>query len=124
MLVYFLIQLFGLIHTEEMKKGTRLITRLIPFIILPMVILSERMSKKNIHLLLNLGKLWLILVFLYFVGFQYFSEGRNLGTTVHFAFRVTGQSHHYISQRFATGPEAGSKVAVATLSCVCPRTNC
>ena len=97
MAIYFLVQVLGLIHTEDLKRGLDIVTRNLPFLLLPTILLSEKLSKANFLKLLNFLKIWMLLVMIYLVLYQYFIEDRTIGSTVHFAFEKLGISQHYVS---------------------------
>lgn len=97
MAFYFLIQVLGLIHTEDLKRGFDTVTRNLPFLLLPTILWSEKLSKENILKPLNFLKIWMFIVMLYLILYQYFIEHRTIGTTVHFAFEKLGISQHHVS---------------------------
>ncbi len=97
MALYFLIQVLGLIYTDDLKRGIDIVTRNLPFLLLPAIVLSEKISRKNILKLLDFLKIWMLLVMIYLVLYQYFIEDRTIGTTVHFAFEKLGISQHSVS---------------------------
>lgn len=97
MSVYFLVQCFGLIYTEDLKRGFDTITRLLPLVVLPGVIIAENLNKKYIDRLLNLTTVWMVLVMFYLSLYQFLIEERPISSTVHFAFETLGISQHYIA---------------------------
>lgn len=97
MAAYFFIQIIGLFFTEDVRRGINYSIRSLPFLVLPIVIVSENLSKNNAKKLLNFIKIWMLLVMVYLVAYQYFIELRSIGSTVHFAFAKIGISQHHIS---------------------------
>lgn len=76
-LLYFFIQLIGLLYTENMVKGVKEVRQLIPIIILPLTILSEVISVAQINKLLRFFKLYIILLLVGLMVIQlvYFPDG-------------------------------------------------
>lgn len=97
MIGYFLIQCLGLIYTDDLKRGLDTVTRLLPLVVLPGVIIAEKLNKKDIDKLLNLTKFWMVLVMFYLSLYQFFIEERPISSTVHFAFETLGISQHYVA---------------------------
>ena len=96
-ILYFSIQLFGLIYTHDIKRGIDILTRLLPIVFLPTIIISEKLSSKNIDRLLQIMTVWILLVMAYLSINQVFVEKREIGTMVHFAFEKLQISQHYVS---------------------------
>lgn len=96
-ILYFMIQLIGLTYTEDIKRGVNVITRLLPFLLLPTIIISEKISNNKLKLLLKIMTLWILLVMIYLCLYQIVIEERSLNTMVHFAFDKLGISQHYVS---------------------------
>jgi len=96
-LIYFSVQIIGLIYTQDMKRGIDILTRLLPFLFLPTIVISEKLSSKNIDRLLQIMTFWILVVMIYLSLYQIFVEKREIGTMVHFAFEKLQISQHYIS---------------------------
>ncbi len=96
-ILYFSIQLVGLTYTQDIKRGTDILTRLLPFLFLPTIIISEKLSPKNIDHLLQIMTVWILLIMVYLSINQVFVEKREIGTMVHFAFEKLQISQHYVS---------------------------
>ncbi|MBQ4801408.1 O-antigen ligase family protein [Aquimarina sp. MMG015] len=97
MTLYFFIQVFGLIYTENLKEGLKEVQALIPFLVLPMVILSEKISSTQRKKILLIFKYWILLLLLFLSVYHYFYLGRPISSFANFGFTILEISPFYFS---------------------------
>ena len=61
-LLFFIIQLIGLFYTEDFKRGTKLIQNYLPFVVIPLTILSEQINAKKCTKLLYANCVYMFLL--------------------------------------------------------------
>lgn len=94
---YFFLQCIGLIHTENIKYGLSQISTLLPFLILPSIILTEKLNFKKKLFFFKIIKIWLVLFLFGLSIVQIFYFERSITRLNNFAYAYLGTSHIYIS---------------------------
>jgi O-antigen ligase len=103
-LFYFSLLLIGLIYTDNMGKGIKLITTSISFLVLPLILLTEKISKNQIFKLLIIYKYWLIVLALYLMVHKVYIQGGPLWTMTLFTLKTEIGIHQlYFSQFYYLG---------------------
>ncbi len=93
---YFIIQCIGLTYTDDISRGLNIITRLSPLVVLPLIIMSEKLEASYYIKLFNVLKFSLVYTIFYILFYQFYILDRPIGETVHFALEKIGISQHYI----------------------------
>ncbi|KZS41440.1 hypothetical protein AWE51_22315 [Aquimarina aggregata] len=96
MILYFLVQCIGMIYTENIDEGLKRITTCIPFLVLPIVLVSEPISKNKIKLVVMIFQIAVIFALCYYALLQKFEFGRSLHSMSSFAFYKVGISQTYL----------------------------
>ena len=100
-LIYFIIHVLGLLTTENMQEGLTEVTVKLSFLLLPLIIFSEKISKDYLYQLFILFKYWMFLFALFLIYHKRFVIGGPLSTLpVISLYRLTGIHHAYFSLFF------------------------
>lgn len=103
-LIYFFLLVVGLIYTSNMDKGIKLLTTSISFLILPLIILTEKISRERIFKILLGYKYWLIALAIYLIIHKLFIQGGPLWTLTLFTLKTEIGIHQlYFSQFYYLG---------------------
>lgn len=86
MILFVLVQAFGMIYTENTKRGWDMVIKALPMLFLPVVIISEHISKKKTYTVLNFLKFAMVVLFMYLCFYQWLVEKRPIATIVNFAY--------------------------------------
>lgn len=78
-LIYFLIQVIGLLYTQNIKSGLKEIVQLLPLISIPITLLSEHVSSEKVLKLLTWFQYYLSLVVVGLLTYQVITYGNLLG---------------------------------------------
>ena len=100
-LIYFIIHVLGLLTTENMQEGLTEVTVKLSFLLLPLIIFTEKISKDYLYQLFVLFKYWMFLFTLFLIYHKLFVIGGPLSTLpVISLYRLTGIHHAYFSLFF------------------------
>jgi O-antigen ligase len=109
-LCYFLLLLIGMIYTEDQKFGWRIVSLSVSIFLIPLVILSEKITSKQLLKLLIYYKYWLILLALYLIVHKLFIAKGPLWTLTMFSLETQIGIHQlYFSQFYLIGVLIGFK---------------
>lgn len=75
---FFILQLIGLLYTENFTKGNKEIVQLLPLVTLPLTLLTEKISARKLERLLIGFKLFIIVELLFLLILQYYYYNRIL----------------------------------------------
>ena len=74
-LIYFIIHVLGLLTTENMQEGLTEVTVKLSFLLLPLIIFTEKISKDYLYQLFVLFKYWMFLFALFLIYHKLFVIG-------------------------------------------------
>ena len=95
---YFVLHLLGLLYTENIDKGSQEVTVKLAFLILPLVIFTEKVSKDNLNQLFVFFKYWLISIGVFLIYHKLVVIGGPLFTLPSISLaRLIGVHHSYYS---------------------------
>lgn len=80
----FWISCLGMIYTENVNEGTKVLTRNLPFLIFPLIFSSIKLEKNGIKFLLKYFSFSVILAAVFALGKAYYLKINNLGSYFHF----------------------------------------
>lgn len=96
--LFFLSQIVGLIHTENISFGIKKTILLLPCVFLPAIIVAEKLSTNYYNLFLKTIKLGTITIFLFFFFLHIIIDERSISTFVYFTIQEKiGVSQFYLS---------------------------
>lgn len=94
---FFLIQLIGLIYSENMDEGLRRITVLLPLSFLPPLVIAEQKNRRYFDQLLNFLQLCIPFIFIALIQVHLIYDQRAISTFVHFTIEEKlGVSQFYL----------------------------
>ncbi len=95
---YFIVNLLGLLYTEDFIKGKAEVTVKLSFLILPIIVFTEEISKQKLFYFFNAFKYWLIVFSLFLLYHKMFIIGGPLFTLPTYSLNpITGIHHAYFS---------------------------
>jgi len=97
-LIYFVIHLLGLLRTENMSEGSSEVTVKLAFLIIPIIIATEKLSNRYLYYLFVTFKYWLLAYALFLIYHKLLVIGGPLFTLpVISLYRLTGIHHAYFT---------------------------
>ena len=103
-LCYFGLLLIGMIYSSNIDKAIKLTTTSVSFLLLPLILLTESISKSNLDRLLMIYKYWLIVLAFYLMIHKVFIQGGPLWTMTLFTLKTQIGIHQlYFSQFYYVG---------------------
>jgi hypothetical protein len=78
-LIYFLIQVIGLLYTQNVKSGLKEIVQLLPLVSIPITLLSEQVSSEKIMKMLGWFQYYLTIIVFGLLTYQVLTYGNLLG---------------------------------------------
>lgn len=82
--LFFISQLIGLLYSTNLQMGIKKVTQLLPVLLLPIVAITEKISKKHFITGIEFLKFFTLLVFSNYLIIHIFSENRGLNSFVLF----------------------------------------
>lgn len=82
--LFFACQLIGLLYSTNLQMGIKKVTQLLPVLLLPIVAITEKISKKHFIIGIEFLKFFTLLVFSNYLIIHIFSENRGLNSFVMF----------------------------------------
>ncbi len=83
-ILYCVVQFFGLLYSDDIGLGLKQANHAIPFLILPIIALSEKVSKKHLLILQDFIKYWTVAIMLFFICYHLFVVKSTMNTFVDF----------------------------------------
>jgi len=77
---YFALHLLGLLYTDNIKEGGDEVSVKLAFLLIPLVVLSEKISKENLYYLFVAFKYWLVAIAIFLIYHKLFVIGGPLFT--------------------------------------------
>lgn len=97
-ILYCVVQFIGLIYSKNIELGLKQVNHALPFLILPIIALTEKVSKNNLLTLLEIIKYWTVAIMLFFICYHLFVVQRTIQTIVDFTINeISSTSQLYPS---------------------------
>ena len=74
-LLFFSVQLLGLLYSEDFKRGSKLIQNFLPFVVIPLTLLSEYINAKKCKKLLYANCIYMFFLLFGFLTAQFYFNG-------------------------------------------------
>ncbi len=87
---YFFIHILGLLYTENLDLGMNFTIRLLPFLILPIVLLGEEISKESQKKILLFFKNCVLVIFGLLLTYHFWYFNNGLEWFIHFGYKSLG----------------------------------
>ncbi len=95
---YFVLHLLGLLYTDNMKEGGDEVTVKLAFLIIPIVVFTEKISKQSLYLLFVFFKYWLVAIAIFLMYHKLIVVGGPLFTLPSISLaRLIGIHQSYFS---------------------------
>ena len=95
--VYFLIHLIGYLCSINSKFALKEMTQRLSYLILPTIILSEKISNKNLEKLLQIFSRGVIIVLSFLTTYHFIFFQKNISSFVYFGYKLLNISPFYYS---------------------------
>jgi len=82
--VFFLVQVLGLLYSEDIDFGLKRVSIMLPILFLPAILSVEVLNKKHVNFILSVTTYAILIIFLSYIFIHVFVDGRDINTFVHF----------------------------------------
>ncbi|HIP49377.1 MAG TPA: O-antigen ligase domain-containing protein [Lutibacter sp.] len=99
-LLYFGIHIIGLLYSDNQQKSWDKLIGKLSFLLIPAIIISEKISKKSMFKILVYFKYWLLIFALFLIVKQVMIDERSLWTLPYFTLKEVTNIHQWYFSQF------------------------